>query len=169
MKKLGNKGMTLVELIAAMTIMGIILTPITGIFYYGYSNYFVENDRMIAQQSAKEVVNKIINDLRVYENQFTEIDELEGRFLIIKDSVNFPEGEEIVYEYDEVQNMILRNGKNLLGEELLDEIDVLVNDFYVKETKPEGYDSSIINIVVAVQKGKSDELSVEGVFRRKYK
>jgi prepilin-type N-terminal cleavage/methylation domain-containing protein len=76
MKNLGKKGVTLVEVIAAITILGIILTPLTSIFYMGYKNYFVENDRMTAQQSAKEVIDTIIGDLRLYENENTEVDTL---------------------------------------------------------------------------------------------
>lgn len=163
MRIINRKGMTLVELIAAMTILGIILTPLTGIFYFGYRNYFIENDRMTAQQSAKEVLNKIIDDLRTYENAFTEIDTLTGKSLTIKDSVNFPE-DEIVYLFDEEQKTVFKNGINILHNS-----DVFINDFSIQETKPLGYDSSLIKIVVTVQTGKSDEVSIEGSFRRKYR
>ena len=165
MRKISKKGMTLVELIAAMTILGIILTPLAGIFYFGYRNYFVENDRMTAQQSAKEVINKIINDLRVHENQFTHIDA--NNSLKIKDSDNFS-GNEIVYLFDEEHKVILRNGINLL-----DSSDIFVTNFSAEEVEASEeeseYDSKLIKIVVTVQKGKSDETSIEGVYRRKYK
>ena len=163
MKNLGKKGVTLVEVIAAITIVGIILTPLTSIFYMGYKNYFVENDRMTAQQSAKEVIDTIIGDLRLYENENTEVDTLTGKSLTIKDSDNFP-GDEIVYLFDEVQKKVLRNETYLL-----ENSDILVTDFTVRETKPLGYDSSLIKIDVTIKIGKSEEISLEGSYRRKYK
>ena len=165
MRKNSKKGMTLVELIAAMTILGIILTPLTGIFYFGYRNYFVENDRMTVQQSAKEVINKIINDLRVHENQLTQIDA--GNSLKIKDSDYFP-GNEIVYLFDEENKAILRNGISLI-----ESSDIFITNFSIEEIESSNeelvYDSKLIKIVVTVQKGKSDEISIEGVYRSKYK
>lgn len=165
MKKIRNKGMTLVELIAAMTILGIILTPLTGIFYFGYRNYFVENDRMTAQQSAKEVINKIVNDLRVHENQFTQIGA--DNSLRIKDSDYFPENE-IVYMFDEEHKAILRNGVSLIESN-----DIFILNFTIEEIQSSDeeleYDSNLIKIAVTVQKGKSDEISIEGVYRSKYK
>lgn len=156
MRKITRKGMTLVELIAAMTILGIILTPLTGIFYFGYRNYFVENDRMTAQQSAKEVVNIIINDLRAHENQFTQIDE--DNSLKMQDSDS-----EIVYFFDEEHKAILRNGISII-----ESSDVLITNFSIKEIEQMEYDSNLIKIVVTAQKGKSDDISIEGVYRRKY-
>jgi prepilin-type N-terminal cleavage/methylation domain-containing protein len=156
MRKNTRKGMTLVELITAMTILGIILTPLTGIFYFGYRNYYVENDRMTAQQSAKEIVNIIINDLRAHENQFTQIDT--DNSLKMQDSDS-----EIVYVYDEEHKTILRNGISLTEDR-----DVLITNFSIEEIEQMEYDSNLIKIVVTVQKGKSDDISIEGVYRRKF-
>ncbi len=163
MRKIGKKGMTLVEVIASLVILSIILTPITSIFYMGYKNYFVENDTMTSQQAAKEVLNRIIEDLRVYENEHTKVDDITAKALIIKDSINFP-GDEIVYTFEEDRKLILRNGLNLLDNDA-----VVITDFSVLETKPDGYDSSIIKISVTVRTGKSDEIKIEGSYRRKYK
>lgn len=163
MRKIGKKGMTLVEVIASLVILSIILAPITSIFYMGYKNYFVEHDRMMSQQTGKEVLNSIIEDLRAFENEHTKVDDITAKALIIKDSINFP-GDEIVYRYDEVEKTILRNGSNLI-----DDSEVDITDFSVLETKPEGYDSSIIKISVTVRTGKSDEIQLLGSYRRRYK
>ncbi|OPZ92969.1 MAG: hypothetical protein BWY74_01349 [Firmicutes bacterium ADurb.Bin419] len=163
MRKIGKKGVTLVEVIASLVILGIILTPITSIFYMGYKNYFVENDRMTAQQAAKEVLNRIIKDLRVYENEYTQVDEVTGKSLIIKDFINFP-GDELVYSYEEDRKLVLRNDVALIDNDA-----IVITDFSVLETKPDGYDSSLIKISVSVRTGKSDEIHLEGSYRRKYK
>lgn len=163
MKKLGKKGLTLVEVIASLAILGIIMTPLTSIFYMGYKNYFVENDRMTAQQTAKEVVGRIIDDLRAYENEYTEADTSSGKTLTIKDSVNFPE-DTIVYTFEENQKMVFRNGTPLI-----DNPAVLITGFLVQETIPSGFDSYMIKISVTVKTGKSEEINLEGSYRRKYK
>ncbi|WP_010252566.1 type IV pilus modification PilV family protein [Acetivibrio cellulolyticus] len=163
MKKIGKKGTTLVEVIASLVIVGIILTPITSIFYMGYKNYFVENDRMTAQQAAKDVLEIITKDLRFYENKYTEVDAITGKSLIIKDGTNFP-GDEIVYSFDEGQKMILRNNVALLEDNT-----ILITNFSVQEIKLSDYDSSLIKISVTVKSGKSDEINMEGSYRRKYK
>jgi hypothetical protein len=51
----------------------------------------------------------------------------------------------------------------------LENSDILVTDFTVQETKPSGYDSSLIKINVTIKIGKSEEISLEGSYRRKYK
>lgn len=163
MKKLGKKGLTLVEVIASLVILGIIMTPLTSIFYMGYKNYFVENDRMIAQQTAKEVLGSIIDDLRAYENENTKVDTITGKTLTIKDSINFP-GDEIVYTYDENQNMVFRNATPQL-----DNTAILITGFSVQESIPLGFDSQVIKINVTVKTGKSEEINLEGSYRRKYK
>lgn len=159
--KIKKRGMTLVELIVSMSIMGIILTPLASIFYFGYNNYFAEHDTMTAQQCAKEVLNSIIDDLRSYENQSTRIDILTNS-LIVRDSVDFP-GNDIVYVYDEEQKTVLRNGNSLISDS-----ETQVTNFSMKQVKPDDYDSSVIKIVITVCKGKGEEMTLEGNFRRKY-
>lgn len=163
MKKLGKKGLTLVEVITSLAILGIIMTPLTSIFYLGYRNYFVENDRMTAQQTAREVIGRIMDDLRAYENENTEVDLLTGRTLTIKDSVNFPE-DLIVFTFDENERMVFRNGIPLI-----DNTAILITGFGVQETQPSGFDSHVIKITVTVKTGESEEIKLEGSYRRKYK
>lgn len=162
MRKIGKKGMTLVEVIASLVILSIILTPITSIFYMGYKSYFIENDRMKVQQAVKEVLNRIIEDLRVYENEHTKVDET-GKSLIIKDLINFS-GDGIVYLFEEDRKIILRNDVVLI-----DDSSVVITDFSVLEIKLDDYDSSIIKINIAARTEKSDEVRIEGSYRRKYK
>lgn len=163
MGKLGNKGVTLTELMAALAILGIILVPISFVFYTGYNNYFIENDEMTAQQKAKEALEMIILDLRMYENEYTAVDSV-AKSLMIKDSTNFP-GEEIVYIYQPDEKKIYKNGAALF-----DEVEAMeVTGFEVEEIKPSDYDSSLINISIAVKTGRSETINLSGTFRRKAK
>jgi prepilin-type N-terminal cleavage/methylation domain-containing protein len=74
MRGLGQKGTTLTELIVALAILGIILSPISLVLYLGYKDFYSENNNMNAQQNAKEVLDKILEDLRMYENEHTKVD-----------------------------------------------------------------------------------------------
>lgn len=51
-----KKGMTLVEVIATVTIMAIIMIPISLIFSTAYSNFITESDKSTAQKSARAVL-----------------------------------------------------------------------------------------------------------------
>jgi prepilin-type N-terminal cleavage/methylation domain-containing protein len=51
-----KKGVTLVEVIAAVTIMAIILVPVSLVFITAYSNFIGQSDKVAAQQSAREVL-----------------------------------------------------------------------------------------------------------------
>ncbi|MFZ5989585.1 MAG: type II secretion system protein [Bacillota bacterium] len=164
MRRLGKKGATLTELMASLAILSIILAPISLVFYLGYKNFFFENDVMAAQQRAKEVLDMINSDLRMFENEYTEVDNITKSSVIIKDAVHFP-GEELIYTYSPDQKKIFKNGIAVFNE---DE-EVEVTGFEIEEVKPSDYDSSLININITVKVGKSDMVNLQSGFRRKAK
>lgn len=51
-----EKGLTLVEVIVAIAIMGIIMIPITLVFTTAYTNFTKESDKVAAQQAARDVL-----------------------------------------------------------------------------------------------------------------
>ncbi|HPC99845.1 MAG TPA: prepilin-type N-terminal cleavage/methylation domain-containing protein [Acetivibrio sp.] len=162
MPRLGNKGFTLAEMMAAIIILGIIIVPVSLAFYTGYRNYFIENEEMTAQEKAREIIEMIITDLRMYENEHTVADN-DSNTLTIKDSTHFP-GEEIVYTYSPEQKCLFRNGIELFAE--VDSPEV--TDFAIEETRQADYDSSIIIIEVSVKYNRSDTVKLRGSFRRKF-
>lgn len=51
-----EKGVTLVEVVVAIAIMGIIMIPISLVFTTAYTNFTKESDKVAAQQGARDVL-----------------------------------------------------------------------------------------------------------------
>ncbi len=51
-----NKGLTLVEVIVTVAIMGIIIAPISLVFTTAYTNFNGESDKVAAQQGARDIL-----------------------------------------------------------------------------------------------------------------
>jgi prepilin-type N-terminal cleavage/methylation domain-containing protein len=149
-----KKGLTLVEMLVALAIMGVLLVPVSMIFYSGYSNYYNENDDMISIQKSREVMDSIIEDLRMYENISTTVMD-EGSTLYIKEGM--------VFNYIPAKKMLYKNGAPLF----MEQDQLIINDFHVEEIKPENYDSSLISISLKIKVGKGEEIVLENSYRRK--
>lgn len=127
-KKMGKKGVSLVELMAAMVILSLIMTPISYMLYVSYNTFYQENDRMKALQQGNDAMELIINDLRKYENQYTSVD-VTNEILTIKDNVHYP-GSAIEYSYNSGQQRIDKNGSTVFtGNDV-----VVVESFTVTQT-----------------------------------
>ncbi len=150
----GRKGLTLVEVMMSLTIMGIILVPISLTFYSGYSNYYYENDDMINIQKTREVMDNIISDLRMNESSFTEVTD-EGNTLFIKEG--------LFYTYSPGDKMIFKNGIPIFE----NAGDISINYFKFEETMPADYDSSLINVTLKMKVRRSEEITLQNSYRRK--
>lgn len=151
-----TKGMTLIELIVSLSIMGIILAPISLVFYSGYGNFYNENDDMINIDKSREVMDSIITDLRMNESPSVAVSD-EGNTLFIK--------EDLIYTYSPDEKMLLKNGIPVFP----DEVNASMNHFKVEEVKHSDYDSSLINIAFTLKVGRSEEITLQNSFRRKIK
>jgi prepilin-type N-terminal cleavage/methylation domain-containing protein len=149
-----KKGLTLVEMLVALAIMGVLLVPVSMIFYSGYSNYYNENDDMISIQKSREVMDSIIEGLRMYENISTTVMD-EGSTLYIKEG--------LVFNYIPAKKMLYKNGTPLF----MEQDPLIINDFHVEEIKPENYDSTLISISLRIKLGKGEEIVLENSYRRK--
>lgn len=160
MRKKNIKGVTFVELLATISIIGIIIVPISSVFYIGFKNYFMENEKMTANEKANEILDKIIEDLRKHENIHTFVNEETNDAIYIKDNINYPL-DTVIYNY-------LRDEKKLYRNDVYLQDDLTtIENFYVEELQEETYDSSIINISLSV-KFKRVFSEVETSYRRKY-
>ena len=150
----GRKGLTLIELIVSLSIIGIILAPISLIFYSGYGNFYYENDDMINIEKSREVMDNMVTDLRMNESPSITVSD-EGNTLFIK--------EDLVYTYSQDGKMLLKNGIPVLpeGEK------ASMSSFKVEEVKPSDYDSKLINITFTLKVGRSREITLQNSFRRK--
>jgi prepilin-type N-terminal cleavage/methylation domain-containing protein len=162
MQKLGQKGTTLVELIVSLAILSIILSPISLVIYLGYKDFYVESENMNAQQNAKEVLDKILEDLRMYENEHTKVDNSVVKTLIIKDNIHFP-GDELIYTYLPDQKMVYRNSSPVL-----EGIETEVVDFGIEETIL-NYDTWVIDVDISIKVSKSDIIKLQTSYRTKVK
>jgi len=151
----GKKGTTLVELISAIAILGIILAPISLIMTRGYSSYLTESDTMLAQDKARELMDSIIKDLR--ENDSTDIDikldETGKSYLYIKDG--------FTYKFTTVpeKKLTRTNGGNIT-------VYTDITDFKVSMTT-EGYDGNIINIELSVSYKNGRSITFTSSYRIK--
>lgn len=155
-KKLGNKGTTLVELMVTIAILGLVMTPISIMFFNGYKAYFEENDKMFALRKANEIIEFITNDLRRYEEVTTTVDGATGERLTINNS--------LIYSYDASGKTILKNGINIF----IDNTDVKVIAFKVTEKRDAGYDAAVIVLNVDLEYKKSGVVNLSNAYRRRY-
>lgn len=59
-----NKGITLIEIIVVLAIMGIVVTVVGSIFGFGTKTFKKTTDRGLSQQDERLVVTKVTNALR---------------------------------------------------------------------------------------------------------
>ncbi|NLD45706.1 MAG: prepilin-type N-terminal cleavage/methylation domain-containing protein [Clostridiaceae bacterium] len=162
MRKIGQKGTTLTELLVSIAILCIIMSPVYLVINTGYRYYFIENDNMLAKESSRIIMEKIIEDLRMYENEYTEAADPNGYILVIKDAGYFPENE-LIYTYFKDLKVLKRNGINVL-----DNPQVEVVAFSAVQ-EIQNYDSWIIEIGISVRTGKSDVINLQSSYRTKVK
>lgn len=135
----GEKGLTLVELIVTVAILGVIMVPISLMLYVGYQSSFNENELVTANEQARSAINMMMNDLRAYDFASSSYDEngvlikhVNNNQLVIKN--------DLVYSYDG-QGNIKKNGEIICQQ---------VKNFSVSEYY-DGTNSNIVEISLAVQ------------------
>lgn len=74
-----EKGITLIEIIVSIAILGIIVTPISSLFLTTVKNNSLAEDRMVANQLAQRTMEEVLNDI---ENNMADSTEYEGKYKI---------------------------------------------------------------------------------------
>ena len=59
-----NKGITLVEIIIVVAILGIIMTTISSVFNFGIKSFKITSDKGFTQQAERLIVTKVTKALR---------------------------------------------------------------------------------------------------------
>ncbi|WP_024831781.1 hypothetical protein [Ruminiclostridium josui] len=168
-----EKGVTLTEVIGAVTILLILMVPLSFIFTTTYTKCVVEADKAAAQQVAREVLygdginfNGIIGDLGKSNSKCSEV--------VIKDilpdgcSISIPSGNgitEYLYETDSSGGVIKYNGKRI-NEKSSSGKEIKIIDFYLQKIIKNNFnDNDQLRVQVRVSCGKSGIVEVESSYR----
>jgi prepilin-type N-terminal cleavage/methylation domain-containing protein len=157
-----RKGTSLVELLVSIAILGVIMVPISTVLYQGFRSYYVESDIMISTQKAREVMDKIIEDIRMNDSPDINIEDSGRTLNIVKDN---PLKEDLVYKLTTIagNSVLLRNSELVFKPE----DNIILLEFNAKNERPMDYDSQIIKITLGIKVGKSDPVTLESSYRRK--
>jgi len=103
-----HRGMTLVEILLALAIFGIIITAVYSVFGTSMRSYFNIEDDIALQKSAQEMLNKITDDISTTK---TIVEATVSTFTFVN-----AKGESVRYEIS--GDKILRNGGQLNPEKI---------------------------------------------------
>ena len=134
--KFDNKGLTLIELIVTIAIMGIALQMIYSLFFVGNKSFNFGKNKGFAQQNARTVSELLINELRTAKDiRFNEGTIKEEHFSLEVDNENL-----IKKTYDSIGTEDVEKRKTLFTD-FLESIE-----FNSQDTNANG----IINITIKV-------------------
>lgn len=103
-----NKGLTLVELLVVLAIMGIVMSVAYNFFTSNYKLFDRENDIIDAQHQAQMAMNGMVNHI-IEAQRIEDINRLNSN--VLKDMlIRVNDDKYIKYEYDNV-NKILKKGE----------------------------------------------------------
>lgn len=148
-----KKGLSMIEVIVTVVILGVILTPITVMLSSWYKSFFKESDIEMVQMRSNEVMQAIMGDLRVYGDQNSTVQD-GGNTLYIKNG--------LTYTYSLADQKLLCSGVDVINN-----TNLLVIYFHVSERKPSGYDSSLIDIELKIATQKGEEVDLKNSYRKK--
>lgn len=167
MKFMNSKGVTLTELMVSIAIIGVIMAPLSLVFYTGYNNYFIENDTMNTQQNARDAMDGIINDFRKFENfnkKYSASNEL-IKLVTVANQLDIKCGTQDtqIITYYFLNSRIMKRMPD--GSEFVFCNDVV--SFTAEEINTSQHDSNIINIAIQVKTGHGETTTVQNSYRRK--
>lgn len=177
-----NKGLSLVEVIVTVAIIGIIMTPISLVFITSYTNFINESDKAAAEQFAREVLYGkgitsygVIGDLERSDAKPGDVKIVGGA--ITSSSIIIPCTYGIKqYSLDSDKNMLIYSdasgsGDYFKGEKSTSGKEVKIIDF-VAGIKVKGSEinsiktnAEIIEVSVTVETGKSGPVRLESCYR----
>ncbi len=157
------KGYSLIELLTTITIVGIIMAPMTVFFISNYTTYYTETAKIDAQAQLRAGMDRIMTDLRRADNISIENDNGEKKIrLDLGDRIyryykqkNINTDEIIVYqEINEVKNQLVYN----------------VRDFVIEEERTDDgkLQSVTVTMEVWVNKAKEEFVSLTNMHKIRY-
>jgi prepilin-type N-terminal cleavage/methylation domain-containing protein len=158
-KRLLKRGVTLTELLTALTILSFIMAPISLMLYSGFNTYYSTSTTISAQEIAQVWMQNILQDLRTKASESTEVDTMDGNRLTIVPGPTDP----IIYHFNPDTNEFFRNSV------LINTSDpsIILTDFSVTTSQPEGYDSATIKISLEFHPESGNSQIVTGTYRLK--
>lgn len=165
-----EKGVTLTEVIGAVTILMILMVPLSFIFTTTYDKCVAEADKVAARQVAREIMygdginfNGIIGDLEKSNSISSEV--------IINDdgcSISIPSNKgsiEYLYDSEDSGGIIKYNGKRI-NDKSSSGKEIKVTGFTLQKIlKNSLNDHDKLRIQVKVSCGKSGNVEVESSYR----
>lgn len=133
-KKYNNKGVTLIELLIVLAIMGIVLQLLYSIFFVGNKSFNTSKDRGFAQQDVRIVSTLITNELKNAKE--ISFEKLEGDYY----SLRYNSKDKILYK--DIFNKDIKQEKKILFSKL--------KKVSFKQTK-----KGFINIIIKSEEGKN--------------
>ncbi|HHV60711.1 MAG TPA: hypothetical protein GXX49_10585 [Clostridiaceae bacterium] len=146
-----NKGISLTELMVTVTILIVVMTPVSLLFTSSYKNFFIEEDTVKAQEQARYAMETILTDLARHNSGNIQISP-EGELVIVPGS--------LVYEMD--GNEIKKKNPSELSEII---ICTDVKDFKVKITS--SLADPLVEIEIETQKGRGRKINLKNAYRIK--
>jgi prepilin-type N-terminal cleavage/methylation domain-containing protein len=186
-----NKGISLVEVIVTVAIIGIIMAPISLVFITSYTNFINESDKAAAEQFAREVLYGngitsygVIGDLERSDAKASDIILEGGTTTSSSISIPYKYLDEHNNEHAIIKKYSLDSGRNILnysdvsssgdyfkGEKSTSGKEVKIIDF-VAGIKAKGSEINsiktnavIIEVSVTVETGKSGPVRLESSYR----
>ncbi len=169
-----EKGVTLTEVIGAVTILLILMVPLTFIFTTTYAKCVVEADKVAAQQVAREILygdginfNGIIGDL-AKSNAKIGAKSSEVNIPLNGCSISIPASNgnrEYLYDSNVGGGVVLYNGKRI-NEKSSSGKDIEIVGFHLQTILKNNFnDHDQLRVQVRVSCGKSGIVEVESSYR----
>ncbi len=146
-----NKGITLIELLVTVTIIIVVMGPISFLLNHTYKSYYIERDTVSAQENARYAMDLILADLKRYNNSNISID-AGGGLVIVPGS--------LIYQRN--GNTIIRKNPSELSEV------VICEDVYsFKADINSSLDDSIVELEIEIKKNRGRKVSLQNAYRIK--
>ncbi|MGE5370393.1 MAG: PilW family protein [Solirubrobacterales bacterium] len=141
-----RKGMTLVELLVALAILGVVMIPISLMLQVGYRSAVEENLQVTALGQARTAMTMMMDDLRRYDFE-NRIYDPGGALVKIAGPQQLIVKSDLVYRFDASNGTLRRNG---------DVVCERVKFFTVTESY-DGVSSNVIRVTLVVFAGKQNQ------------
>lgn len=82
--KYNNKGITLIELLIVLAIMGIILQVIYSVFFVGNKSFIIGKEKGFAQQDARLIAEIVTKELRTAKEVSIDLSTISGNYYFLE-------------------------------------------------------------------------------------
>jgi len=139
-KLLNNKGLTLIELLAVLSMLGVVLATTVGFLSNTLKSYINDDAQWQIQQDARFAIQSITKDVRAANSISVSKDDINKYILDMKDCNQIPIT--IKWELDDGNQKVLYRIKNGVKNRIIENVYNIVFD----------YSNNILNITLVTQK-----------------